>query len=116
MNLCKQCYNERRPKQGEQPVSLSCEVMGGFWHLTVERAWAEAVLSDAEGKRQEGIQGNWQKASHFKQELELFKRSSDLSFTGLLVRRADHAGRSMELGKLQGKNSKKTASSVYGQV
>ena len=48
-------------------------------HFTVKRAWAKAVLSDADKERQEGIQGNWQKDSPFKQELELVKRSSDLS-------------------------------------
>ena len=61
-------------------------------HFTVKRVLAKAVLSDAERERQEGKQGNWQKDSPFKQELEPVKRSSDLSFNGLLMRRAYCAG------------------------
>ena len=39
-------------------------------HFTVKRAWAKAVLADAEKERQEGIQGKWQ------QELPLFLKKS----------------------------------------
>ena len=67
----------------------------GMWkHFTIKRAWTEKVLADAEKQKQEGIQGNWQMESPFKEELELVKRSSDLSCNAYLMRRAYHAGKS----------------------
>ena len=61
----------------------------------LRRMWEHfTVLSDAEKERQEGAQGNWQKESPSKQELELVKRSSYLSINGSLMRRAYHAGSS----------------------
>ena len=77
INSCKQCENERRLKQGDQPVKAAQwrEVKeqkafrGKLWpfgmeqylrrmfeHFTVKRALAKAVLSDAEKERQAGIQ------------------------------------------------------------
>ena len=52
-------------------------------HFTVKRNWAKEVLADAEKDRQEGIQGKWQKGSPFKEELELVKRSDDLSVNAI---------------------------------
>ena len=72
------------------------EVFFGLEHIHVEcgsippsRAWAQAVLADAEKERQEGIQGNWQLEVPFKEELET--------------------------GKDTRKSSRKRASTVYGQ-
>ena len=45
-------------------------------------------------KRQEGIEGCWQKESPYKEELERVKRSGNLSFSRLLMRRAYFAEKS----------------------
>ena len=45
-----------------------------------------------EKERQDGIEGDWQQESLYKEELELFRHSSDLRFEGLSMRRAYHAG------------------------
>ena len=109
INLCKQCCNERRQNQSEQPVKAAQwrvdgvrkkAFRGKLWvafgmkqylrrmreHLTVKRAWAKAIQADAEKERREGQQGNWQKETPFKDELEVVKRSSDLSFYALSMR------------------------------
>ena len=62
-------------------------------HITVNRKWTKEVLADAEKEMQEGIQGTWQKESPHKEELELVKRSNDLSVNAYLLRRAYYAGR-----------------------
>ena len=81
-----------------------------------KRAWAKAVLTDAEKERQEGIQGNWQKESPFKQDLELVKRRSDLSFIMVVNVSSIQLRQVRELvGNATRKDSKKTAGSVYGQ-
>ena len=42
-------------------VSGMEQFLRGMWeHFTVKRAWAKAVLADAEKEKQEGIQGKWQ--------------------------------------------------------
>ena len=51
-------------------------------------------LRVAFGMEQEGSQGIWNKELPSKEELELVKRSSDLSFNALSMRRVYHAGRS----------------------
>ena len=39
------------------------QFMSGAWeHFTVKRAWAKAVVADAEKKKQESIQGKWRTA------------------------------------------------------
>ena len=82
INLCKQCYNERRVQQGEQPVKAAQrremmeqkayrgklwkvsgteQFMRGMWeHFTVRRAWAKEDPSDTEKEKQGGMQGKWQ--------------------------------------------------------
>ena len=54
------------------------------------------MLSDAQKERQVGTQGDWQEETPYKEELTLVTRSSDLSFSGLLMRRAYNAGKSDE--------------------
>ena len=127
-NLCKQCNNDRQQKQGEQPVKAARwrELMeqkslcGKLWvafgmeqyvrrvweRFTVKTAWAKPVLSDANKDMQEGMQGNWQKRSPFKEELELVRRGGDLSFDASNILR----WKVRELGKLQGRISKRRQS------
>ena len=66
-----------------EPKSIPWEVVEDFGmeqylcgmreQFTVKRAWTTAVLVDAEKDRQEGIQGDWQMASPFREELEIGK-------------------------------------------
>ena len=62
--------------------------------FTIERATTEAVLADAEKEKLEGLRDNWQLESPLKEELELVNRSSDMSKSANLMRRAHFAGRS----------------------
>ena len=95
--------NERRIKQGEQPVKAAQwremmeqkafrgkfwkvfgmeQFMRGMWeHVTVKRASAKAVLADAEKEKQEGIQGKWQLETPFNEVLAHTrkKKNSDMS-------------------------------------
>ena len=59
------------------------------------------------------MQGNWQKESPLTEELELVKRSNDLSFGALFMRSPYYAGRSGNLGRLQGIIFRKMAGSVH---
>ena len=85
INLCKQCYNEWRVEQGEQPVKAAKwrEMMGekayrgklwkvfgmeqfvrGMWeHFTVKRTWVMAVLADAEKEKHAYKVGNQSRPS-----------------------------------------------------
>ena len=75
-------------------------------HFTVKGVWAKAVLSDAEKERQEGIQGNWQKESPFKQEQELVKRGSDELF--MVYKCGEHTTQEGQgIGKATRKTSQK---------
>ena len=116
VNLCTQCYNERRLKQGERRVTASkwremVELkafrgrlwaafgMGQFvrqmWEcFTLEKVWARSVLADVEKERQNGTDGEWPQETRYKEELELVRHSSDLRFEGILMRRAHYAGKS----------------------
>ena len=82
--------------------------------FTIKRTLAKTSLSDAEKEMQDGIQGIWLKESPFKQEMELVKRSSDLSFNGLILRRTYYAGMSGDWESYK-EEIKNKASSVYGQ-
>ena len=71
------------------------QFMHGMWeHFTVKRAWAKAVLADAEKEKQQGIQVKWQLDTPFKEVLEQIKKSSDMSCNAYLMRRACCAGKS----------------------
>ena len=78
------------PEEFHKHIFKKLEEKRNYWKST----FAKAVLADAEKEWQEGIQGNWQKESPSKEELELVKRSSDLSLSVLSMRRAYYAGRS----------------------
>ena len=66
-----------------------------MWELfTDKKSMGQSSLVGCGKERQEGIQGNWQKESPFKQYLELVKRGSDLSCDGGSMCRAYNAGRS----------------------
>ena len=74
--------------------------MGVLWHGAIstknvgilhrQKSLGQSSFVRCGKEKQAGVQGNWQKESVFKQELEIAKR--DLSFNGLLMRRAYHAG------------------------
>ena len=65
--------------------------MGTFYR---QRKWTKELSAGAEKERQEGLQGNWQKESPFKEALELVKRSNDLSVLhASLIRRVLCGGR-----------------------
>ena len=66
--------------------------VGMFHHQT--KAWARSVLADAESVRQNGTDGGWQHETPYKEELQLARRSSDLRFGCVPMRRAYHAGKS----------------------
>ena len=50
-------------------------------------------------KRQDGVVGDWQQESPYKEELEVFRHSSELRFEGLQIRRAWEAEKSVD-GKI----------------
>ena len=114
-NLCKQCYNVRRLKQSEREVTASkwrgmveqtafrgprqhsakgnsCAKCG---HVSLsKKARAISVLADVENETQNGTDGDWQQETSYNEEVELVWHSSDLHFEGILMRRADDAGKS----------------------
>ena len=73
-------------------------------------------MSDAEKDRQAGSQGDWQKETPYKEELELVRRSSGLSFSGLLMRRAYYAGRSGDWESYQEEFRKDGKLSVWASI
>ena len=115
INLCKQCYSERRLKQGELPVTASKwkemveqKLFGGrvwrafgmeqfarkMWErLTLKKAWVRSVVAEADKERQNGTDGDGQHEPPYKEELELVRRSSEFCFEGILMRRACEAGK-----------------------
>ena len=68
-------------------------VPGKPWVAFGIKAHAKCVSRTRRKKWQEGTQGVWQKEPPYKEELELVKRSNDLGFGGLLLRRVNNAGR-----------------------
>ena len=47
------------------------QFLRGMWErFAIKRTWDKAVLTDAEKEKQEGIQGEWQMESLFKEVLE----------------------------------------------
>ena len=65
--------------------------MATFHH---EKSVGQTDLVEVEKERQDGIEGDWQQESPYKEALELFRHSGDLRFEGLLMRRAYYSGRS----------------------
>ena len=63
-------------------------------HFTVDRAWAKALLADAEKEKLGGMQGLWQLEPSFKEVPEQIKKSSDRNCNAYLMRRAYYAGKS----------------------
>ena len=103
INLCQQCYNEQlvqvKPRlqvwQWERVVEKKAHrgriwnVMGneqfisGMWeYFTLERAEENMILEDASREKQEGIQGQWQQESPFREILEQARRNEDTSQKG----------------------------------
>ena len=84
INLCKQCYNERLLKQGEQPVKvaqwradrakhLSEKVMGGLWYGAISTKKLEALRrQESMGQSSPGGCGKTKTRRHTRQ---LAKRS-----------------------------------------
>ena len=68
-------------------------------YFTVIRAWGRAVSADAEKEKQEGIQGQWQLESPFKEVMEQIEKHSDMSCNAYIMRRAYYAG---EAGSWEG--------------
>ena len=113
INLCKRCYNEKLVQQGKQSLKSkewrevaerkahrgrlwkifgSEQFLRGMWeYLTFKRAWARKVSADAPQEKQEGIQGQWQQESPFKEVLEQVKRSADTDCNAQIMRRAYNA-------------------------
>ena len=92
INLCQQCYNEKLVQQGKQSLkskewrevverkAQSCRLwkifgseqfLHGMWgYFTRTIAWARNIPADATQAKQEGIRGQWQHESLFKDVLE----------------------------------------------
>ena len=62
-------------------------------YFTIKRAWAKKILADAAKVVQEGIQGQWQQESPFKEVLEQVKGYSDTDCNAYMMCRAYKAAR-----------------------
>ena len=96
INLCQQCFKEQFVQQGKPRLKLwqwrgvvekkahrgrIWKVMGneqlirGMWeYFTLERAEVRKILADASREKQEGIQGQRQQESPFREVLEQVKQ------------------------------------------
>ena len=110
INLCMLCHNAKLVQQGKQPLKLwewkevvekkahrgrIWKVMGTeqflrgmWWYFTLERVGARKILADAAEEKQEGIQGQLQQESPFKEVLEQVRRSADTDCGPHRMRRA----------------------------
>ena len=64
-------------------------------YFTLKRASARKIVADAAQEKQEGIQGQWQQTSPFKEVVEQVQRSVDTDCNAQMMRRACNA---MKLG------------------
>ena len=63
-------------------------------YFTLKRAWEKKILADAAQEKQEGIQGQWQQESPFKEVLEQAKRNADTDCNAQIMCRAYNAKKS----------------------
>ena len=60
----------------------------GMWeYFTLKRAEAKKILEDASRERQEGIQGQWQQESPFREVLEQVRRNVDIGCDAQMMRK-----------------------------
>ena len=106
---CKAAEARRRRSDGfkveevGRTEGLSRVAVGSIWHGAIRaqsvgtchhQRSLDPVLATAESVRQNGTGGRWQHETPYKEELELGRHSNYLCFEGVLIRRADYAGKS----------------------
>ena len=103
LNVCQQCHIEGKPrlnswqccsvveKKAHRGITWKIiaheEFTHGMWaHFTLKRAEAKEILEDAARERQEGIQGQWQQASPFREVLEQARGTVETGCSAQIMR------------------------------
>ena len=108
VNLCQQCCKERQVQQGESRLNSwqwravvekkthrgrIWRIMGneqltrGMWeYFTFQRAEGKRIRDEAAREKQEGIQGQWQQESPFREILEKARRHEDMGCSSEIMR------------------------------
>ena len=144
MEMLEQCINERRVQQ-EEPRQNSWQwravvekkvhrgrmwrIMGneqftrGMWeYVTLRRAEAKRIRDDAAREKQEGIQGQWQQESPFREVLEQARRNKYMGCSSEVIRKGCVAGKDSrwqdfkEECKVKGKSSEWNSGTVREKV
>ena len=64
----------------------------GMWeYFTIQRAEGKRIRDDAAGEKQEGIQGQWQQESPFREILEKARRHEDMGCSSEILRKGHFA-------------------------
>ena len=135
ISLCL-CFNEKLVQQGKQSLKSkewreiverkahrgrlwkifgSETFLRGMWeYYILRRAWARRILADAAREKQEGIQGQWQPESPFKEVLEQVKKKCGYRLQSQTMRRASIAKKTWQMGEFFWWSAGKKESSVDG--
>ena len=86
--------------------------MGGMWEsFSLKRAVAKKILEDAAREGQEGIQGQWQQESAYRDVLEQVRGNVDMGCGAHMMRKSCVAIRGWQLGKSSEKDAEKKGKS-----
>ena len=78
------------------------QLLCGMWdYFTLEREGARKILADAAWEQQEGIQGQCQQESPFREVLEQVKRSADADSGPQMMRRGYFAMKNVSWGDIK---------------
>ena len=87
-----------------------CKIMGdelfirGMWEcFALKRAEAKKILEDAARERQEGMQGQWQQKSLFREILEQVRGNVEMGCGLQMMRKGHIANEGWQLGRVQRK-------------
>ena len=123
VNLCQQCFHEWRVQQGEPRLNwwqwravvekkahrgIILRIMvndpftRGMWeYFTVKRAEANRIQYDAAREKQEGIQGQWQQESPFREILEQARRDENMGMQLRSRAERQYRNKGQQMGRFQ---------------